>query len=380
MHYYLIINEGLSNGLIQSQVLKPIQYNSLEKEIGIISIEKPGKKVSLIPGLYFKIIPLGIPYRLFLFNNLGLIFIPFLAALYALVLAFITKKEDIIIARSYFPAIVLLYLKKFRGNRFKFDPRSLFILESNTKGLIKKDSLLYKKWVDWEKEILANAELTSVVAEKQAEYYLEAVGRNIPVVYIPCYASDVEIKPINRNSFLPFKREDIVLAYYGSLDKGWNNIDVYYSFFQQAINLGYKVCIVSQNYNDLLKDKRFQRDEIYIVNTDLHLNYSEFLQSCDYGVVIIPKVPDWETRLSVKFVEYLNNGLGVLVGEYVGEAVRLSKEYFQDFTSIVNDNQFHFCLKRLTLNDKNNLNMKAGKIFGMQNFNLLLNERPFFKS
>ncbi len=55
MYYYLIINEGLSNGLIESQVISPIIYNNLEKEVGVISLERPGRKSKLFKNIRKKI-------------------------------------------------------------------------------------------------------------------------------------------------------------------------------------------------------------------------------------------------------------------------------------------------------------------------------------
>lgn len=369
MHYYLIVNEGLNNGLIQSQVKNPIIFNSLEKEVGILSIERIGrifKKDN--SNIKINTLPFGIPYKLFLFNLIGYIFIPFLAFSYALLISFLIKGNDVIIARSYFPGLVAYYLKIIKGTNYKFDPRSLFIHESITKGLITEGDFLHKKWLYWEKKIIDGAELILVVAKKQKEYYENLSTKKCDIEYIPCYSSDFQFKSLNRSDYLPFDDKEIVIAYYGSLDNGWNNIDKYYEFFKEAINHGYKICIISQNYKNLKKDIRFTSDDIFLVDTDMEKNHSDYLQLADYGVVLMPKVSDWETRLSVKFVEYLNHGLGVFVGEYVGEAVRLSKEYFYDYNTIISGNLYFKTPVKLSLEDKLKISNKSKLIFGMSNF------------
>jgi hypothetical protein len=372
MHYYLIINEGLSNELTSSQVLKPIQFNELEDEVGVISIEKPGSKVEKLSGIHYKIIPLGIPYRIFLFNNLAFVLVPFLAFVYAMILSFLVKKEDVLIARSYFPGIVLYYLKKIRGNQYKFDSRSLFVHESVTKKLFKEQSPLYKKWLSWEKNILDHAAMVIVVAQKQEEYYTESADKMLKIRHIPCYASGSPAFTGNREDLLPFGPDEIVIAYYGSLDQGWNNIDTYYQIFSQAINEGYKICVISQNFKEIKQDSRFDIKEIFIADTDKNKDYAAYLQVCDYGVVIMPKVSDWETRLSVKFAEYTNNGLGVLVGEYVGEAVRLSNQYFKDSNVVLSEPIGKLNLRKLSHAERSIIRSKADELFSLRNFKKML--------
>lgn len=372
MHYYLIINEGLSNGLTTSQVLKPIQSNGLEENVGVISIEKPGSKVQKLPGIHYKIIPFGIPYQLFLFSGLAFFLVPLLAFIYALILSFLVKRHDVIIARSYFPGIVSYYLKRINGNQYKFDSRSLFVHESLTKKLFKEGSLLYKRWLSWEKTILDHAEMVIVVAQKQEEYYRSVVVKDLKVSRIPCYASGNAIFTGSREDLLPFDSEDVVIAYFGSLDNGWNNIDTYYNIFIHAINEGYKICVISQNFEEIKKDFRFAMKEIIIVDTNKNRNYAAYLQVCDYGIVIMPQVSDWETRLSVKFAEYTSNGLGVLVGEYVGEAVRLSKQYFKNSNVVLREPIGIMNLKKFSEAERINIKSKADELFSLRNFKKML--------
>lgn len=373
MHYYLIINEGLSNGLVNSQVIKPIQQNSLGSQVGVISMEKPGTSRKTYPGIKCISIPIAVPYRLFLFNPIAHIMVPFLAFFYACVLASCTRSSDVLIARSYFPGIVLRYLKLIRGNHYKFDTRSLFVHESVTKGLLKEGSSLYRKWLNWEKLVLEGSDTVIAVAKKQEEYYHNVAAQPLDVRTIPCYASGPLRFAGQRQDLLPFTEEDVVIAYYGSLDNGWNNIDTYAEFFGYAIENGYKVCIVSQNFRELSLDPRLSHPYIFIVDTEKNKNYSAYLQVCDYGVVIMPEVPDWETRLSVKFAEYTNCGLGVLVGEYVGEAVRISQGHFPAINIVIRGSKCPGGLRRLQVQQRKEIIDKAHELFGFSNFKKILN-------
>lgn len=89
-----------------------------------------------------------------------------------------------------------------------------------------------------------------------------------------------------------------------------------------------------------------------------------YLSATDVGIQVIYPVDDSETRFEVKFVEYLNVGLQVIVGEYVGEAARYEREEFQERTIIYTnrDDLQNLKHKQLYLRDKVN------SLFGFSNF------------
>ncbi len=336
----MIINEDIDSGLIQNQVINPIKQNS-DKKIDVINIHKFYKKIRT-NGLRLINIPLAIPARLFMFNLLFFT-TPFIASIYSLILSFIVEKESIIVSRSYFSTLVAYYLQKIKKNKFIFDSRSLFIDESTLNGTINYNSLNYKMWKYFEKKFLQKASKTIAVSKKQAEVYKQIHNQsNIDI--IPCYISSTEIRDNQilddlRHS-LDYKDDDIIVSYYGSLNNGWNNLDMYLEAFKRLIEKGIKVLIISQDYNRLKNDSRLYLEGITLLNTNrIKANQLPvYLQICDYGIVLMKKKADWETRLSVKFVEYLNNGLQVIVGEHVGEAVRYAKESFAHRCIILSDN------------------------------------------
>lgn len=365
-YVYLVINENINSGLLKSQVVEPIKSIG-ENQVKLINIHKLGNKNEVYENSIN--LPIAIPYKLFLFNFLFFL-TPAFALLYAVVLSFIVKKNSTVVARSYFPSLVTYFLKKIKNIDYVFDTRSLFIDESTLNGTIKENGLNFKMWKYFEKKIVFNSYKTTAVSMKQKEFY-ESLCPKAIVELIPCYISPVENisqeQQLQLRIELGFKPEDIVIIYYGSMDNGWNNIDMYASFFKECEKFGYKVLVISQHYNSLKNDDRLKLKNITLLDTN-HKTPKElqnYLQIGDYGVVLMKKAADWETRLSVKFVEYLNVGLQVIVGEYVGEAVRYAKEEFQERTIIYTNEQsiVHLSAKKLYSNEK------IEKFFGSNNLN-----------
>tara|TARA_B110000238_G_C16141421_1_gene446490 strand:+ start:3003 stop:4109 length:1107 start_codon:yes stop_codon:yes gene_type:complete len=360
--YYLVINEDINGGLLKSQVVDVIKTDKVK----LINIHKIHIKNRIYKNSVN--LPFAIPYKLFMFN-LFFFITPVIAFVYALILFPIVKKNSIVISRSYFPSLVMMILSKLKSVDYIFDTRSLFIDENTLNGNIKLNGPSYKMWRYFEKKILYSSYKTIAVSLKQKNYY-KNLCRNVKVELIPCYISSIEHiseeRHLQLRQNIGFKPNDIIVVYYGSLDNGWNNIDMYSAFFSECKQENYKILIISQNYNRLIHDVRMVADNIVLLNTNKldYLELLEYVQIADYGVVLMKKYADWETRLSVKFVEYLNCGLQVIVGKYVGEAVRYVEEEFSDRCIIYTFNDTLIDLSKKKKYD----NQKIKELFGYQNF------------
>lgn len=368
-YVYLVINENINSGLLKSQVIEPIKSIE-EKQVKLINIHKIGNTNKSYENSIN--LPIAIPYKLFLFNFLFFL-TPVFALLYAIVLSFVVKKNSMVVARSYFPSLVVYVLKKIKNIDYVFDTRSLFIDESTLNGTIKENGFNYKMWKYFEKKIVCSSYKTTAVSTKQKEFY-ESLCPKAIVELIPCYISPVENisqeQQLQLRIELGFRPEDIVIVYYGSMDNGWNNIDMYASFFKECEKFGYRVLVISQNYNSLKNDDRLKLKNITLLDTNLKTpkELQNYLQIGDYGVVLMKKAADWETRLSVKFVEYLNVGLQVIVGQYVGEAARYARNEFHNRTIVYKESSN---LENLT-SKKFYKREVVDNTFGIQNFNKVI--------
>jgi hypothetical protein len=127
---------------------------------------------------------------------------------------------------------------------------------------------------------------------------------------------------------------DIVIGYYGSLNNGWNNVDVYLDICKK--NPQYKFLFISQD-NDVHANL-FSKYENIISPSTKNLSQSKILSVlalCDYGLMYMEKSLDWESRLGVKFVTYLSTGLDVIVNKYVGESAYYCREFFADRSIVI---------------------------------------------
>jgi hypothetical protein len=132
-----------------------------------------------------------------------------------------------------------------------------------------------------------------------------------------------------------FGEGDVVVCYYGSLDHKWNHVDLYREFFAQCLAQGCKLCILTPAADLLLADDRLAGPAAYIRRVDDPAKARRYISACDYGVIIMKRASDWESRLGVKFVEYLCAGLQVLVGRWVGAAAELARQSFPEHSHVL---------------------------------------------
>lgn len=313
----VIFGEDIESELIRNQAIAPFIRNNIKFEI--VNIHKINK------GRYdsrTRNVPIVFPMRL--------VFTPFIGAIcffYALYLSFFVRHNDVLIARSYVSGLVCRYISILRGVRYVFDTRSMFIHE-NRRNM--SDGLARSLWMWYERQIARGAVRTAVVSLYQIEYFCRRGVAN--TYYMPCFYElgdlsttlpDASIKAFNSDSA-------VVILYYGSLGVHWNDTDLYFRFFRKAGSLSFKIVILSQDYKRLKADPRLIKLKNVILLDPARHNKEEVFKACDYGVVLMNRNEDWQSRLSVKFVNYLGAGLRVIVNENVGEAVRILKNEFPD--------------------------------------------------
>lgn len=320
--FFLIINEDLYSGLIQEQVILPIKKHLIDTfEPVIINFHRLDKEGYKDEQLKVINIPLLIPYKLFLFNWLFFL-TPIIAFTYAFVLSFIVSRKDVIVGRSYFPGLVSMILKKLKQTEYIFDSRSLFI-DEHAERIRSINRFMWKKM---EKNILKKSKKNISVSEYQRKYYDSLIEEGEKNVVVHCFY-DID-KILSENEIFAtrlkfgIKEDDIVVCYFGSLNQWWNNISMYKKVFLDLAEEGKKVLIISQDH----KNVDLNNDNIIIIDTDKCKEFNDLIQISDYGIVLLEKNLDWKSRLTVKFAAYTRNGIPSIVGKYVGEAVRITKE------------------------------------------------------
>jgi hypothetical protein len=374
--FYFIANEPLSIGLIRSQVLNPLNYQGLNNNVEVISIVHPFSKAKRLPGC--RIIPLGIPARLYQFRWCGILEMA-VAFYYAIILSVIVPKDATIVARNYNSGLAVYILKLVKSVRLVFDPRSQYIQENIGCNKLYEGSCAQKFWLSMEKKILLASANVIAVSKAQAAYY-RGIIKGLRLDIVPCFGQpefefiNDSIISISRKK-MGFSMDDLVICYYGSLDNKWNNIDMYKRFFYRCIEAGYKICILSQNADKLVSDSRLTSSGAFIKKVDTPEETKALMSACDFGVIILNKSPAWESILGVKFVEYLCCGLQVIVGQFAGEAVRIATEYFADYSHVIEgigDSIDKISLNKICIQSRLNIAKKAGELFGFQNIRKII--------
>jgi hypothetical protein len=380
---FLSANEQLSSGLLQSQMIRPA-LAILGSAITIVNIHRPFANRFSYDDLQVLNLPILVPFRFINFRSLFFLN-DFICLFYALAIAVRLPRQargSIFVSRGYVPGLVAWWLNRLTGTAYFFDPRSLYVHEHVGSGNVRESSLVQRYWLWVERRLVNCAEATVCVSQAMATYY-NTLGLKTPVktILIPCFA---EVKPIpdaqsraKARNTLRFTDDDIVIAYYGSLNSGWNNLDIYSEFFRTAGEAGAKILIISQDAAVLQQSALANLPYVRIVGgpTLPAQEATLLLGAADYGVVLMGEVPDWKTRLSVKFAEYTCAGLPVIVGQYVGEAVRLVQTFDLAPSFVTNGTAHSMQFKKASVDDKKRIQRWATEYFSQNNLRKILDFR-----
>lgn len=229
--------------------------------------------------------------------------------------------------RSYQAALGFLkfYDKK---ERIIFDTRTDWIEENINVGNFRENGRTVRYWRKKEKLMLQLFNKTlfiSPVFRKQvlSRNDIKQDENKYPVVF----------NPINYKHFESIKNKDTNnnFLYTGSLGH-WNNLSVYLDFFMQvASNMPSSKLIVCTNspkhkVMPILSNAKYasirNRVELYF-----NISYSklpEYYARCTFGLQLMSKK---DSRVGVKYIEYVASGLVPIVNENVMGAAALSREY-----------------------------------------------------
>jgi hypothetical protein len=326
---FLVVNEDPGLGLVSSQLTDPVRSAlKVPYQIYHISLPNLSKRHADIHRSYT-----GLPLRYFLFSNLIFLYVIYCFFQALFISVYIRRKKfSAVYCRGYVSGLIGAIINRLFNTPYVFDPRSMFVQENKGAGKI-KNKRIESVWLRIERFIVEGAHRVVSVSRSQSKYYENNYKMRDSVI-IPCFSAPA--RPIKEKQASELKRElgfaesDVIVGYFGSLDYKWNNINHYISLFDVIREKGAKVLILSQNHDLINKHIESHPNVRVLVTNGVSIDeLRQTLQICDYGLVSMMPLPDWESRLSVKFVEYLGAGLTVLVGKYVGEAVWYANNVFQ---------------------------------------------------
>jgi len=324
---YIVHGERPENGIIKNQVLN--LYNHFGKNLGnkvsiyffcnlfIYLIKK--KEYETIKKNYaylnIKVFPtIIIPERFELKSLILSKISPFINSIgYFL----ISKKYDKIIGRSYISSFILTNLKFIFNNntKFIFDPRSLYPIERYEYNYFKSNKLKCL-WLEREKNILKKSDRVISVSNGMSRYFSNYIDSN-KVFYLPFSYTSNRIS-VSR----PIMSNKIIGLYIGSLSlEKHNNANNYLRYCLKIHNVlnNINFIFVVQNLNNTIKElflnNKTLEKSVFFYTGNESVNY--WLNNADFGMYFMKKSEDSFTRMGVKSIEYITNGLPIFHNEGV---------------------------------------------------------------
>lgn len=231
--------------------------------------------------------------------------------------------------RSYPISLIFTLFYKSNG-KLIFDPRSDYINENKTVGFWKENTITDKVWLYFEKYILINVAKTIFISDA---FMSELLVRN--GIKFDNRKHFVFNNPIDYSKFKissEYKRDfkQVNFLYTGSLGN-WNNLETYLDFFLNIKTFFSNSKLIVATSTDcskfediLIKDKyAFIIDDIEFF---YNLSYDELpllYKRCSVGLQLMDFK---DSRLGVKFVEYLASGLLPVVNYNVLGAAQFCRE------------------------------------------------------
>ena len=254
----------------------------------------------------------------------------------------ISKRINIIHARSIIPAAIGYILAKLTGKKFIYDERGLMAEEYVDGGIWKRSSFLYKLALYVEKVLLSRADFLVVLTENIKNFLLNTnylprnhFGKKPNIAVIPCC---VDLNRFNRQSLSveQLKKKygitkKFVFLYIGSVGT-WYLLEEMIDFFLVAKTLinNAHFLILTHVDKEMVKDSWNKRglsfDEVTIEEVEFE-EIPDYINLADVGMFFIKPVFSKRSSCPTKFAEYLACGLPVLINSRIGDTDSIVEKY-----------------------------------------------------
>lgn len=348
---FIIFNEDFwGKGLIYSQnflpLLKLYKDNDFKGKIKIYAFislldlilfkkdiflcknefKQNGIKILLFPILFVRSRLFILKW--FMFPLLILTTFPYLLII-SLIDLFFQSKEVVYHLRAY--VSTFLYVKFYFGSgNLVFDPRSDFIIENRRLNHWKKNSLTDRLWLHIEKEIILKANKVIFISQPHLEDTLTRSKIDFDVSKYVVYPNPIDFSQFIDAFNIDRKEQFPKFLYTGSLGN-WNDLNTYLGFFKKVKEIVPEATMLvltstrKSKINDVINKPIFKE---VIGDVDFHFNVPydqlpKLYAKCNIGLQLMEKE---DSRIGVKFVEYLAAGLVPVVNKNVKGAAKISME------------------------------------------------------
>lgn len=238
-----------------------------------------------------------------------------------------SKEEVFYSIRSYQAALGFLNFYKNK-DRIIFDTRTDWIEENINVGNFKPDGATVKFWRNAEKQMLLKFKKTLFISDLFRDAVLERHSIKLDEnKYCLVY------NPINYEHFHSVQNHDQEnnFLYTGSLGH-WNNISIYLDFFLRVADKMPTSKLIVCTGSPVHKVKpTFDLPKYDAIRNRVEIHYSvpysklpSFYARCTYGLQLMSKK---DTRVGVKFIEYIAANLIPIVNTNVKGAAALARKY-----------------------------------------------------
>lgn len=252
------------------------------------------------------------------------------------------KKQNINIynLRSYQIALGFYNFYNNKENLY-FDLRTDWIEENINCGNFQEDTKTVRFWRKLEKKMLTSFKKSLFISQP---FLHSVLSRNKIKYDRDKYV--ITYNPIDYSRFFSHsnkENKEINFLYTGSLGH-WNNIETYLDFFN-LIHKGYpdsKLIICTNTpFNKIENSIKLSKYDNIRDKIELHFNIPyaslpKFYAKCSYGLQLMCKK---DSRVGVKYVEYIASGIIPIVHENVLGAAQLVSDY--DLGVVVSDSDLH---------------------------------------
>ena len=233
------------------------------------------------------------------------------------------------------PSVIALILKKvfFCKVKFIYDNRGVFIEEEIYKGHWKKDSFKVALFKKLERLVLKHSDAVVVVSNKFRDYLFSnefiSLKDKAKIFVIPNRTInpniEVETVPIEN------KRSTIITGVYSGSSAKWQNINGIIEFIKASEISDYKIGFNILTYDPEVFNKLIKRNEISSNNVSIENvepnEVSVKLKNANFGVMIRENNLINNVASPLKFAEYLNAGLPVVISKGIGDTEEIIKKY-----------------------------------------------------
>ncbi len=343
MIYYVTYNEPF-NGIFNSQVIDVVKHlrNEHYQDVRLISFLPIGYNMSNYRELVNKLKSV----------EPNCIIIPTVPVQYGwkfnwflLLLAMVFRKRGSIISREVQATYISIICRNLKiVNKVCYDARGANYAQMKEYDIYSEN--IKKEIFKLESYVLHQADFRLAVSHNLVEYWRSTynyVSKN--QVVIPCTISEKELKgdfefekiKENRQKY-NYTETDVVLVFSGS-NFGWQSFELIKQYCELQLNCNSNIKIAFLSKPDEVIDSLFKKypDRVSV----RWLNYDEvfdFLEICDYGILLRESNDTNNVSSPTKFAEYLAAGLPVIVSENL-EFSRIVKN--EDCGIVINNDQLN---------------------------------------